>query len=205
MRRAAAFTALLLGLLLAAAPAQADTEPDTPKSAMKNLVPGGTVPVTRVDAPAAEEAAAPEATAAKADTETPAIRMNSTLAPLRADSGLTKAEGQLAEGKYVQALESAGAVLRRRPTDADALTYAGYALLGIGDAQKAAEYIERALKADPFHLGANTYKAEIYLKSGDTSRALEQMQVIRLACGNFDCPELDRVQSALNKAAGTKN
>jgi tetratricopeptide (TPR) repeat protein len=118
--------------------------------------------------------------------------------PLRADAGLTKAEGQIAEGKYMQALETVGGVLARRPADADAQAYAGYAWMKLGDLKKAAEYFDRAIKYDPQHLGANTYRTELYLEAGDFPRAMEQLQVVRLVCAGMPCGELDRLQAALN-------
>lgn len=120
--------------------------------------------------------------------------------PPRSDSGLTKAEGQIAEGKYVQALETLGGVLKRRPADADALSYIGYAWYRLGETQKATQYINQALQIDPQHLGANKLKADMFLDAGDQSRALEQLQVIRMVCGGLDCAELDTLQSELNKS-----
>jgi Tfp pilus assembly protein PilF len=120
--------------------------------------------------------------------------------PFRADAGLTKAEGQLAEGKFMQALETLGIVMNHRPGDADALTYTGYAWYQLGDAGKATQYFDRALRYDPKHLGANFYRALVYLDDGDFPRALEQAQVLRMTCGNGDCPELDALQSEMNKA-----
>jgi tetratricopeptide (TPR) repeat protein len=119
--------------------------------------------------------------------------------PFRADSGLTKAEGQLAEGKYMQALETLGGVMSRRPDDADALAYAGYAWYRLGEKSRAVEYLDRALKHDPRHLGANRYRADLYLEVGDFSRALEQAQVLRMVCGSGGCPELEGLQNAMNK------
>lgn len=121
--------------------------------------------------------------------------------PFRADSGLTKAEGQIARGDYAQAIETLALILERRPKDADALAYAGYAWLKLGDAKQAVSSIDRALRYDPRHLGANYYKAQLFLAAGDKPRALEQMQVLRMACGAADCPELSALQADLNKAS----
>jgi Tfp pilus assembly protein PilF len=127
------------------------------------------------------------------------------LPPLRGDAGLTKAEGQLTRGEYMQAVETLGAVLARRPADPDALTYVGYAWMEIGDARKAGEYFDRALQYDPKHLGANKYKADLFLEAGDFARALEQLQVIRVICAQSpDCAELNMLQAEMNayKKAG---
>lgn len=118
--------------------------------------------------------------------------------PFRADAALTKAEAQLAEGKFTQAMDTLGGVLQRRPGDADALTYMGYAWMQLGEIEKATENFDRAIKYDPRHLGANAYRAELYLEAGDADRAREQLQAIRVICAGTDCPELDRLQAALN-------
>ncbi|MDD9899678.1 MAG: tetratricopeptide repeat protein [Alphaproteobacteria bacterium] len=129
--------------------------------------------------------------------------------PFRADSGLTKAEAQLSEGKYMQAMETLSGVVNRRPGDADALTYIGFAWLKMGDTDKAQKYIDRALKYDPKHLGANKYKADIFLMQGKTAQAHEQMQALRMVCGATDCAEIHALQGQMNRAvhsgAGDKN
>jgi tetratricopeptide (TPR) repeat protein len=126
--------------------------------------------------------------------------------PFRADAGLTKAEAQLAEGKYTQGIDTLAAVLARRPADGDALTYTGYAWMKLGDAKKAAEFFDRALKYDPQHLGANAYRAGLYLDAGDFQRAIEQMQALRIACAGTDCPELDALRARMDafKSGGEK-
>ena len=119
--------------------------------------------------------------------------------PLRADAGLAVAESQLAQEKYMQALQTLGGVLKRRPEDADALTYIAYAWMSIGETAKAEEYLGRALKRDPRHLGANKYKADLLLEAGEFQRALEQLQVLRLICANTDCAEINALQAELNR------
>jgi Tfp pilus assembly protein PilF len=120
--------------------------------------------------------------------------------PFRADAALTKAESQIAAEKYMQAVETLVPVLKRRPADPDALTYVGYIWMQMGDNAKAAQYIGRALKYDPRHLGANAYRAELFIAEKKLDRAIEQMQALRVACGLDDCAELDAVQSQINAA-----
>lgn len=116
----------------------------------------------------------------------------------REDSGLTKAEYFLAKGKYSAALDAAGEVLQRRPNNADALTYRGYAEMQLGQTAEARKSFDAALKVNPTHLGANKYMADLYLAAGDIARAREQMQVIRMSCGRGDCAELDALQGAVD-------
>jgi Tfp pilus assembly protein PilF len=119
--------------------------------------------------------------------------------PPRSDSGLVKAEGQLAEGKYMQAIQTLSGVLTRHPSSADALAYIAAAWGALGDDAKAQVFIDRALKYDPTHLGANKVRAEVYLNAGDFQRALEQLQVIRMICGDTDCAEMDELQAEMNR------
>lgn len=122
-----------------------------------------------------------------------------TAVPFRADAGLILAESQLADEKYTQALKTLAIVLKRKPGNADALTYSGYALLMLGDTEKAEAFFDQALKYDPQHLGANKYKGEMYLARNDFGRAQEQLQAIRLICGGTDCPEEHALAADINR------
>ena len=119
--------------------------------------------------------------------------------PFRTDSGLTKAEYLLSAGKYSAALDVAGEVLIRHPDDADAYAYRGYAFSRLGQTEDAVKNFKKALQLNPTHLGANKYLADIYLQSGDVSRAIEQMQVIRMTCGHTDCEELDELEHEIDQ------
>lgn len=129
--------------------------------------------------------------------DTPVIPKKAEV-PFREDAGLISAEYYLATGKYAQALDVIGGVLNRHPDSADAYTYRGYAYEKLGDAKKAKENYKRALEIEPTHLGANRYLAGIYLKEGDLSRAMDQLQVIRMTCGDVACQELDELQADIN-------
>jgi Tfp pilus assembly protein PilF len=123
----------------------------------------------------------------------------------REDSGLTKTEYFLAVGKYSVAISTANEVLARHPANADAYTYRGYAYARLGQTADAAKDFKKALLIDPAHLGANKYLADTYLQAGDVSRALEQMQVIRLTCGQTDCEELDELQREIDQYKSDKD
>lgn len=118
--------------------------------------------------------------------------------PFREDSGLTKAEFLFTVGQYTAALDTVNDVLLRHPSNADAYTYRGYAYARLGETESAAKNFRKALEINPTHLGANKYLADIYLEEGDMSRALEQLQVIRMTCGNADCEELRALKRAID-------
>ena len=115
-----------------------------------------------------------------------------------ADAGLTKAETQISEEHYAQAIDTLGGVIARHPVNADAYTYLGYAYRKLGDDAKALENFRRAVQVDPQHLGANKYLADVYLSQGNLQRAMEQLQVIRMICSGLDCAELNALQSEIN-------
>ncbi|HYD18054.1 MAG TPA: tetratricopeptide repeat protein [Patescibacteria group bacterium] len=131
--------------------------------------------------------------------EAPEAKPKKNLVPFRQDSGLITAEYYLSTRKYAQALAVLSRVLERHPQSADAYTYRGYAYYRLGDKKRARENFAKAVAIDPTHLGANRYIAQSYLDAGDLSRALEQMQVIRMTCGPADCEELDELEAAVNR------
>lgn len=134
----------------------------------------------------------------------PALADKKENVPFRADSGLISAEYYLATGKYAEALTVLGGVLQRHPNSADAYTYRGYAYDRLGDKSKARENYQKALLLEQDHLGANRYLAGIFLQEGDLTRALEQMQVIRMICGDTACEELDDLRSEINQFQAEK-
>jgi tetratricopeptide (TPR) repeat protein len=131
---------------------------------------------------------------------TPAMAGEQQEIPYREDSGLTKAEYLLSVGQYSAAIDTANDVLVRHPDNADAYAYRGYAYSRLGESADAAKNFKKALELRPTHLGANKYLADIYLESGDVSRALEQLQVIRMSCGHTDCEELRALELEIDRA-----
>jgi tetratricopeptide (TPR) repeat protein len=133
-------------------------------------------------------------------TKTDAVKTDTkTQIPYREDSGLTKTEYLISVGQYSAAIHTADDVLARHSQNADAYTYRGYAYYRLGDFAKAAGSYRKALILNPTHLGANKYLADMYLEAGDVSRALEQLQVIRMTCGNTDCAELNDLERSIDK------
>jgi tetratricopeptide (TPR) repeat protein len=119
--------------------------------------------------------------------------------PFREDAGLISAEYYLSVGKYAQALSVLNGVIERHPGSADAYTYRGLAYRELGDLKKARDNFNRAVTLNPTHLGANKYLASMFLSDGELDRAVEQMQVIRLACGTLECQELTELEAEVNK------
>ncbi len=120
--------------------------------------------------------------------------------PQRSDAGLTQAEFFLAENKYSQALGELEEVLSRNPRSADAYAYKAHAYIHLRDKAAALKSLKLALAINPKHLGANKYLGEIYAKSGKIDRAFEQLQVIRLICGQTICQEQIVLEAEINKS-----
>lgn len=116
----------------------------------------------------------------------------------RRDSGLVKAEYLLSAGQFSAALDTVKDVLQRHPGDADAYTYRGYAYYRLGETASAVKDFKKALELDPSHLGANKYLADTYLDEGKVSLALEQLQAVRMICGNTDCEELRSLRRGID-------
>lgn len=125
--------------------------------------------------------------------------------PYREDAGLSKTEYLLARGRFAAAIGEAGAILKRHPKSADAYVYRGFAYMQMGETDNAKKDFDRALILNPNHLGANKYRADLYLADGRLAQALEQLQVIRMTCGAAQCEELDDLERAINayKKTGT--
>ncbi len=120
--------------------------------------------------------------------------------PYRQDSGLITAEYYLATGKYTQALQVIGGVMKRHPRSADAYVYRGYAYEKLGDVQKAMADYKAALNIDRSHLGANRYIAGLYVQQGERALAFEQLQAIRAICAGMECSEETELQNLINQA-----
>lgn len=122
----------------------------------------------------------------------------------REDAGLTKAEYFLANAKYTAAVEAANDVLTRHPQNADAYTYRGVAYTHLGQNKEAIKDFQRALQINPNHLGANKYLADAYLQNGKENLAVEQMEAMRVICGQSNCSELDHLQAEIDQYKMTK-
>jgi len=118
--------------------------------------------------------------------------------PLRTDSGLIKTEQLLASGNFTAAINSADNVIKRHKNNADAFAYKAYAYYKLGEKENALRNFKYALKAYPNHLGANKYLASIYIDGGHIAQALEQLQVIRMICGNSNCIEIEMIEREID-------
>ena len=141
----------------------------------------------------------------KAETPPPAPLPAPSPLPVREDSGLSKAEFLLTRGKYSETLQETEGVLKRHPNNADAYTYRAIALRQLGENDKAAEQIKKALIINPHHLGANQVMGEILVEKGEIARALEQLAVIHMICGTVECAEETALENLIDNAKKEKS
>lgn len=91
------------------------------------------------------------------------------------------------------------AVLARRPSDPDLLTYLALALRQSGEyAASQARYAE-ALAADPWHLAALAYQGVLFLDTGAPDRAAANLATLRGLCPS-GCPERDELAREFSRA-----
>lgn len=107
-----------------------------------------------------------------------------------------KAVKLINEGKYEDAIERLNKVLADAPNDPDVLNYLGYTHRKLNKTTEAMDYYNRALEADPKHLGAHEYLGELFLQLGNLDKALEQQSTLETLC-NFGCSQLEDLKKAI--------
>ena len=106
-----------------------------------------------------------------------------------------------------QAWDEAIACLRNAerldPGSADVQNLLGYAHRQKGDIDASFRYYERALKLNPYHLGAHEYIGRSYLASGNPEKAAEHMAKLEEYCMPV-CPERDSLRRAITEGTPWK-
>ena len=80
-------------------------------------------------------------------------------------------------------------IVVQQPRNADALNLLGYSLRQAGNMKEAESWYLKALKLQPTHLGANEYLGELYVMTGQVSKAEARLKTIAKICGNTTCSE----------------
>src|SRR6202795_187623 len=102
--------------------------------------------------------------------------MTSTDAP-----DLTSVRAKLAKKDYAAALTE----LRDLAEDiqqADVYNLLGFALRKTGDFKTSLTYYTKALEMQPDHKAAHEYLGELYIQTGDTEKAKQQLDVLARLC-----------------------
>jgi Flp pilus assembly protein TadD len=82
---------------------------------------------------------------------------------------------------------------------ADVYSLMGFSLRKTGDYPTALTYYKKALDFDANHKGAREYLGELYVETGDLSKAREQLAVLEKLCPQ-GCEEREDLEKALASA-----
>jgi Flp pilus assembly protein TadD len=87
---------------------------------------------------------------------------------------------------------------------ADVYSLIGFSLRKTGDFPTALAYYKKALDFDANHKGAREYLGELYVETGDLSKAREQLAVLEKLCPQ-GCEEREDLEKALASAPPKTN
>jgi len=87
---------------------------------------------------------------------------------------------------------------------ADVYSLMGFSLRKTGDFPTALTYYKKALDFDANHKGAREYLGELYVETGDLSKAREQLAVLEKLCPQ-GCEEREDLEKALASAPPKTN
>jgi Flp pilus assembly protein TadD len=87
---------------------------------------------------------------------------------------------------------------------ADVYSLMGFSLRKTGDYPTALTYYKKALDFDANHKGAREYLGELYVETGDLSKAREQLAVLEKLCPQ-GCEEREDLEKALASAPPKAN
>lgn len=83
---------------------------------------------------------------------------------------------------------------------ADVYSLMGFTTRSLGDSTTALTYYKKALDFDANHKGAYEYLGELYVKTGETAKAKEQLAILVKLCPR-GCEEREDLEKALSEAA----
>ena len=108
-----------------------------------------------------------------------------------------QAQASVEAGDYAAAIPPLQEIVVAEPRNADAYNLLGYASRSLERYNDAMEYYERALAADPEHLGANEYYGELLLKLGNLQGAQARLAVLDEVC-YLGCEEHEALEAAID-------
>ena len=128
----------------------------------------------------------------------------STTSPRRDAPDLTSVRAKI-KAKDLQArARRAYANARRTYQHADVYNLMGFSLRKTGDYKQAYTFYRKALDFDPDHKGALEYLGELYVETGQTDKARENVARLRQLCPS-GCEELADLERAISKTAAKVN
>jgi tetratricopeptide (TPR) repeat protein len=100
------------------------------------------------------------------------------------------------------AIDLLNQVVLRNPKDADAWNYIGFSDRMLGRYDESLAAYEKALAIEPDHIGAHEYLGELYVQTGKTAEARQQLATLERLCGE-NCDEYRELKGVIggSKAA----
>jgi len=83
----------------------------------------------------------------------------------------------------------------------DVANYIGYAYRKLGDYKDSQIWYEAALKADPNHVRTWSYYGMWQMEQGNRLKALDDLQKVKLICGNESCEEFRQLKAVIDGKA----
>jgi tetratricopeptide (TPR) repeat protein len=88
-----------------------------------------------------------------------------------------------------------------RDDNADVANYIGYAYRKLGDYEDSKTWYEKALAADPNHVRTWSYYGMWQMEQGNRLKALDDLQKVKLLCGNSSCKEYRELKDVIDGKA----
>jgi len=85
--------------------------------------------------------------------------------------------------------------------NADVANYIGYAYRRMGDYQDSKVWYEKALAADPNHVRTWSYYGMWQMEQGNRLKALDDLQKVKLICGDTDCEAYRQLKDVIDGKA----
>jgi tetratricopeptide (TPR) repeat protein len=83
----------------------------------------------------------------------------------------------------------------------DVANYIGYAYRKMGDYKDSQVWYEKALAADPNHVRTWSYYGMWQMEQGNRLKALDDLQKVKLICGNTSCEEYRELKAVIDGKA----
>ena len=110
---------------------------------------------------------------------------------------LDEARRLIARKNWTGAVKLLRIIVVQQPKNADAMNLLGYSLRNEGQMAEAETWYLKALRIQPNHLGANEYLGELYVMTGQMSKAKARLAAIAKICGNTSCEEYGDLYRAI--------
>ena len=110
---------------------------------------------------------------------------------------LKQARADIEAKNWTAAIKKLSLIVEADPSSADAYNLLGYSFRNAGNAKRAMQAYNRALKLNPKHTGALEYQGVLYVKLGDLAKASANLAKLKTICGT-SCEEYEDLAKAIN-------